>query len=272
MATEANATFFSVTAADLTSKWHGESPKLVRTLFEMARESNVGRAVIFVDEIDALCSSRSQGDEDSSLRQIKTEFITQMDGITKGRGLVLVLGATNLPWEIDSAIRRRLEKRIFVPLPNQDARIKQIKLYIGDSANSLSKSDYDSLGELTSGASGSDLETMVKEAKDQCYERCKAATMFRPQDGFLVPCDNDPNCSHCPSNQSLVPPGMDHQCQSCGAIRMTLDAVPSGKKRRLDLEMKDFDAVLENGVISAVSTDELKRFEEWTEDFGANGN
>ena len=107
---------------DLVSKWQGESERLVRNLFEMAREAEGNRAIIFIDEVDSLCGSRSEGESDSA-RRIKTEFLVQMDGVgNENAGKVLILGATNIPWELDAAIRRRFEKRVYIPLPEPDAR------------------------------------------------------------------------------------------------------------------------------------------------------
>ena len=85
----------------------------------MAREKKP--SIIFIDEIDSLCGSRSEGENDST-RRIKTEFLVQMQGVGNNNDGVLVLGATNVPWEIDSAIRRRFEKRIFIDLPDETAR------------------------------------------------------------------------------------------------------------------------------------------------------
>ena len=95
MATEANSTFFSVSSSDLVSKWQGESERLVKNLFEMAREQKP--SIIFIDEIDSLCSNRSEGESDSA-RRIKTEFLVQMQGVGKTHDGILVLGATNIPW------------------------------------------------------------------------------------------------------------------------------------------------------------------------------
>jgi vacuolar protein-sorting-associated protein 4 len=75
VATESDAVFFAVSSSDLVSKWQGESEKLVRNLFELAREHE--RAIIFIDEIDSMCGSRSEGENDSA-RRIKTEFLVQM--------------------------------------------------------------------------------------------------------------------------------------------------------------------------------------------------
>jgi len=85
----------------------------------MAREKKP--SIIFIDEIDSLCGSRSEGENDSS-RRIKTEFLVQMQGVGNSMDGVLVLGATNTPWELDNAIRRRFQKRIYISLPEAAAR------------------------------------------------------------------------------------------------------------------------------------------------------
>ena len=97
----------------------GESEKLIKQLFAMAREKKP--SIIFIDEVDSLCGSRSEGENDSS-RRIKTEFLVQMQGVGNSMDGVLVLGATNVPWELDNAIRRRFQKRIYISLPDATAR------------------------------------------------------------------------------------------------------------------------------------------------------
>ena len=111
VATEAESTFFSVSSSDLVSKFQGESEKLIRALFELARSQ--APSVVFVDEIDSLCSARTSNESESSKR-IKTEFLIQMQGVGKVMDGVLVLGATNDPCSLDPAMRRRFQKRIYI--------------------------------------------------------------------------------------------------------------------------------------------------------------
>lgn len=119
-ATQANSTFFSISSSDLMSKYVGESEKLIKSLFELAREKQP--SIIFIDEIDSLAGARSEGENDSS-RRVKTEFMVQMQGVGNSSGGVLVLGATNLPWALDSAIRRYIYNSI------DDLRKEFILLY-----------------------------------------------------------------------------------------------------------------------------------------------
>ena len=123
IASQSKSTFFAISASSLTSKWVGEGEKMVRALFAVARVHQP--SVVFIDEIDSLLTARSDNEHESS-RRIKTEFLVQLDGAsTTGEERILIVGATNRPQDLDEAARRRLVKRLYVPLPEFEAR-KQI--------------------------------------------------------------------------------------------------------------------------------------------------
>jgi vacuolar protein-sorting-associated protein 4 len=168
-ATECEGTFFAVSSSDLVSKWMGESEKLIKQLFKMAREKKP--SIIFIDEVDSLCGSRSEGENDSS-RRIKTEFLVQMQGTGTNNDGVLVLGATNVPWELDNAIRRRFQKRIYISLPDSTARAGIFKIRSGNTKSNLTDQDYSNLGDESEGYSGSDLANVVNEALMLPVRKC----------------------------------------------------------------------------------------------------
>uniref|UniRef100_A0A8C7XWF3 vesicle-fusing ATPase n=1 Tax=Oryzias sinensis TaxID=183150 RepID=A0A8C7XWF3_9TELE len=177
VATEANnSTFFSVSSSDLVSKWLGESEKLVKNLFALAREHRP--SIIFIDEIDSLCGSRSENESEAA-RRIKTEFLVQMQGVGNDNEGILVLGATNIPWTLDSAIRRRFEKRIYIPLPEEHARSSMFKLHLGSTPNNLTEADFVTLGRKTDGYSGADISVIVRDALMQPVRRVQSATHFK---------------------------------------------------------------------------------------------
>ncbi|XP_051140861.1 ATPase family AAA domain-containing protein FIGL1 [Andrographis paniculata] len=163
IAGEAKATFFYISASSLTSKWIGEGEKLVRALFGVA--SCRQPAVIFVDEIDSLLSQRKSEGEHESSRRLKTQFLIEMEGFDGGNDQILLIGATNRPQELDEAARRRLTKRLYIPLPTSEARAWIIKnLLEKDGLFSLSNEDTDAICKLTEGYSGSDMKNLVKDA------------------------------------------------------------------------------------------------------------
>ncbi|KAG5135105.1 hypothetical protein JHK82_026293 [Glycine max] len=162
VASESQATFFNVTAASLTSKWVGEAEKLVRTLFMVAISRQP--SVIFIDEIDSIMSTRLANENDAS-RRLKSEFLIQFDGVTSNPDdIVIVIGATNKPQELDDAVLRRLVKRIYVPLPDENVRKLLLKHKLKGQAFSLPSRDLERLVKETERYSGSDLQALCEEA------------------------------------------------------------------------------------------------------------
>jgi len=256
VATEANnSTFFSVSSSDLVSKYVGESEKLVKNLFGMARERSP--SIIFIDEIDSLASSRSDGEADNT-RRIKTEFLVQMQGVGNDTTGVLTLGATNCPWDLDPAIRRRFQKRIYIPLPQPHARSVMFRIHIGNTDCDLSEDDFAILGDRTEGMSGSDISGMVKDALMEPIRTMQHATHFKevPHPSIMGARGLSP-CS--PADR--------------GAQAMTLMEIPPELRANVlvpDLSMADFYRVLAN-CRPSVGEEDIERHVEWTNEFGQEG-
>eukprot|EP00123_Amoebidium_parasiticum_P016947 comp23653_c0_seq3/m.40396 comp23653_c0_seq3/g.40396 ORF comp23653_c0_seq3/g.40396 comp23653_c0_seq3/m.40396 type:complete len:464 (-) comp23653_c0_seq3:201-1592(-) len=258
VATEANGTFFSISSSDLVSKWLGQSEKLVKMLFDMARESRP--AIIFIDEIDSLCGSRSENESESA-RRIKTEFLVQMNGVGTNNDGILVLGATNIPWSLDAGIRRRFEKRIYIPLPDMLARMRLFELNFAGTDHCLTKTDIKELAMKTEGYSGSDIATLARDALFMPVRKVQLATHFKKvtapsrQDAdrgvvreFLTPCNpNEP-----------------------GAIAMTWMDMDGDKLLEPLITREDVEGALLR-CKPTVNDDDLRRQIEFTEDFGQEG-
>ncbi|PVH87888.1 AAA-domain-containing protein [Cadophora sp. DSE1049] len=235
VATESRSTFFSISASSLTSKYLGESEKLVRALFSLAKA--LAPSIIFVDEIDSLLSSRSGSGEHEATRRIKTEFLIQWSDLQraaagreqsekeKERGdasRVLVLAATNLPWAIDEAARRRFVRRQYIPLPEDETRATQLRTLLGHQKHSLDEDDIQRLVELTDGFSGSDITALAKDA---------AMGPLRSLGEAL--------------------------------LHMSMDQIRP-------IQFVDFEASLVN-IRPSVSKQGLKEFEDWAKEFGERG-
>jgi SpoVK/Ycf46/Vps4 family AAA+-type ATPase len=232
VATESKSVFFAISASSLTSKYLGESEKLVRALFTLARE--LAPSIIFVDEIDSLLGSRGGSSEHEATRRIKTEFLIQWSDLQKaaagreakaGEGdatRVLVLAATNLPWAIDEAARRRFVRRQYIPLPENWVREKQFRTLLAAQKHSLKDQDLQELVALTDGFSGSDITALAKDA---------AMGPLRSLGEKLLHMSPD-------------------------------DIRPIG--------MQDFEASLQN-IRPSVSREGLKQFEDWAREFGERG-
>ncbi|KAM4574552.1 vacuolar protein sorting-associated protein 4B-like [Fundulus diaphanus] len=258
VATEANnSTFFSVSSSDLVSKWLGESEKLVKNLFALARENRP--SIIFIDEIDSLCGSRSENESEAA-RRIKTEFLVQMQGVGNDNEGILVLGATNIPWTLDSAIRRRFEKRIYIPLPEAHARSFMFRLHLGSTPNELTDEDFVTLGNKTEGYSGADISVIVRDALMQPVRRVQSATHFKKFRGSSF------------NNPGVVVDDLLTPCSpgDPGAIEMTWMDVPGDKLLEPVVSMADMLRSL-SSTKPTVNEQDLDKLKKFTEDFGQEG-
>ncbi|HEC88671.1 MAG TPA: ATP-binding protein [Thermoplasmata archaeon] len=168
VAGELDADFFYIKASDIMSKWVGESEKKVANLFQKARET--GKAVIFIDEIDALLPKRT-GTYSTVMKRVVPQFLAEMDGIDSKNDKILLMAATNVPWELDPAVLRpgRFDFKFYIPLPDFEAREKifELNLDIPKEENF----DFDLIAQLTEGYSGADIRLICDEAKRKMFRR-----------------------------------------------------------------------------------------------------
>ncbi|KAL5551947.1 hypothetical protein UlMin_002123 [Ulmus minor] len=162
IAREAGASFINVSMSTITSKWFGEDEKNVRALFTLA--AKVSPTIIFVDEVDSMLGQRSRAGEHEAMRKIKNEFMSHWDGLlTKPGEKILVLAATNRPFDLDEAIIRRFERRIMVGLPSAENREMILRTLLAKEKVE-EQLDFKELGTMTEGYSGSDLKNFCTTA------------------------------------------------------------------------------------------------------------
>ena len=249
LATQGKTTFFNVSPTTFASKWKGESEKLVRILFEMARF--YAPSTIFIDEVDSVGTKRNDGENEAS-KKVLAEMLVQMDGISEANSeqndtsnnsnnnnnskeskpkFVMVLGATNLPWDLDDALRRRFEKRIYISLPNKVGRKQMFN--INFKGIKLDKSiNIDELVEKTKGYSGHDIASVCREASLMNMRK-----KIMNGDGAF-------NIMEAANNETFI---------------QGLDA---------PVTQKDVLTAIKN-ISKSVSPKDIKKFEEWTEQYSS---
>jgi len=239
LATQGKTTFFNVHSSSFASKWRGESEKLVRILFEMARF--YAPSTIFIDEVDSLCSKRGEGNEGDGSRRVKAELLVQMEGVNSTtsaganekseedkRKLVTVMAATNRPWDLDDALRRRFEKRVYIPLPNDKGRMQLFNLNL--KKIEVDKNiNYDKLVKLTDGYSGADICNVCRETSFMPMRRELLINKGRRVEDLV----NDPDFK---------------------------------AKIRAPIVMSDFEKAISN-ISKSVSQKDLEVYDKWTKEF-----
>lgn len=229
----------------------------------MAREAKP--SIIFIDEVDSLCGTRGEGESEAS-RRIKTEFLVQMNGVGNDETGVLVLGATNIPWALDIAIKRRFEKRIYIPLPEVEARERLFRLNVGDTPCKLTPADYRELAKQTDGYSGSDIAVLVRDALMQPVRKVLGATHFKQ---IQAPAKSTTNGSDAADSdvQELktfwtpCSPGDD------GAQEKKWEEIDGDSLKEPPLVLKDFVRAIEM-VRPTVTQADIVQHQKWTSDSG----
>ena len=217
-ANECGATFFAADGASLTSKYLGESEKLVKALYEVAFHD--APSLIMLDEIDSLASKRGHQGESSGEMRIKTQLLQEIQGVrTDKKKIVVTLAATNIPWSLDSAILRRFEKRIYIGFPDAEARAKIFALNTKE-IEMEEDVDFDELAQMTEGYSGSDIATVCREVNMLPIRELDPKSIREDKEVVLRP-----------------------------------------------ISMDDFYETLKK-IKPIVPIEEVKRFEEWQEEFG----
>ncbi|KAJ4974381.1 hypothetical protein NE237_007555 [Protea cynaroides] len=238
VATEAGANFINISMSSITSKWFGEGEKYVKAVFSLA--SKISPSVVFVDEVDSMLGRRENPGEHEAMRKMKNEFMVNWDGLrTKDKERVLVLAATNRPFDLDEAVIRRLPRRLMVNLPDAPNRAKILKVILAKEELSLDI-DLDAIASMTDGYSGSDLKNLCVTA------------------------------AHCPIREILEKEKKEHAAalaegKSPPALSGSADIRP--------LNMEDFKYAHEQ-VCASVSSESVNMSEllQWNELYGEGGS
>ncbi|WP_148882251.1 ATP-binding protein [Thermococcus aciditolerans] len=223
-----NAAFFNVKASSVLSKYFGESSKIISALYEVAREK--APSIVFLDEIDALTTRRSNDTSEATRRMLST-LLTELEGFHEGESdkLVLTLAATNTPWDLDEAVLSRFPKRIYVPLPDKEATKSIIRIHT--KGLDISRLDLDAIAEESVRRlySGRDIRNLCQEA---------VWNMIREE------------------NRDL------HKLAS-----LPLEELRKRSLRTRPLEMRDFEEAFRK-IKSPLTKKDIERYEKWAEEFG----
>nr|POE99054.1 protein suppressor of k(+) transport growth defect 1 [Quercus suber] len=189
IAAEAKFYFCSISPSNIVSKLMGESERHVKDLFKEACKKVP--SIIFIDEIDSLCGPRGENNEHEAARRIKSELLVHMQDVSDAVEHVLILAATNTPYALDQALRRRFDMRIYIPLPDYKARERIFEVQIGKTPSMIDKNGLESLAKGTKGFSGADISSYVKDALYHSIRATLREKFFiKTEDNVWVPCQD----------------------------------------------------------------------------------
>jgi len=244
--TEIQGNFFYVSAENIKSNWMGESERLIKGLFEQARKNKP--AIIFLDEIEKIIGAMSDNEDIASIR-LKGEYLVQLKGFQYNNEGILIIGTTNIPWNLDPAILRIFQKKIYISLPDFDSRKVLFDLNLKGKPNTLTEEQIEELTEKTEGF------TLIKEAINESIKKCESAEYFKK-----IPGNDEEKCNYtpCDNNEPDV-------------IKMKMSEIQESDTLLLPKVIyEDFLEVLKN-VKATVNPEDLIKHEEFTKDFGQEG-
>jgi vacuolar protein-sorting-associated protein 4 len=254
LAKQSNLTFFPITTASIISKYVGDSAKYIKAMFETIKASKP--CILFIDEIDALCTDRETGQQSGESTKAINEFLIQLDGITKDdMSGVLLVGATNLPWRIDGGVLRRFNRRIYIPLPSIDDRHRLLQYCISFNENDVGPViDNEALwkvAERTVNFSGSDINNLIKAAYAHTIRLIVTATHFKAsgttkENFYIIPCSATDE----------------------GARPLIYQNIKDKSKIKSPAITLEHIILSLDKIKSAVNPDTLNRYETWTELYG----
>jgi vacuolar protein-sorting-associated protein 4 len=254
-ASASSSTFFHVKSSDIMSKFQGESEKHVANLFAIAQER--APSIIFLDEVDSFFGKREkEGTEDK--RAVKNTFLQCMEtftGANTPEKSLLVLAATNIPWDLDEAFIRRFQAKIYIPPPDHEGRMYLIKQLLDKTRHDVAEAHMASLAEATRGYSGSDIKNLAQQALMKPVFELQSARAFRRVIDYTVSDVGAVMWVPCAATET-------------GAIQMRLLDMQEGEPYVRPVNIADFDSAL-NEVKSSIQAGTLGKFEEWTQLYGS---
>ncbi|XP_053698237.1 vacuolar protein sorting-associated protein 4-like [Sabethes cyaneus] len=254
-AAEANhSTILSVSASYVISTLLSDLNRLIQRISDLVHTHKP--CIILVEEVDSLCSSRS--DEREETQRLKTEFLGMIQAMQSYSDGIFVLSATSTPWMLNSSIRQFFDKRVYISLPEENARFMIFKSNLGNTAHYLTEDNLHILAGETNGCSGADIVVVVRDALMQPVREIQSATYFKQVSGSS-PIDKTTVC-----DDLLAPCSPDES----GAIKMSWMEMPSDKLFLRPVTMTDMLKSL-HGFKPAVG--DMDKFDKFREDFGQEG-
>lgn len=245
LASNSGYAFYSVSSAELISKYVGDSEKNIRSLFDTLRADTP--CILFLDEVEALCASRDEQQHTKTVQQ----FLVQFDGLTgsdhSNEG-IFILACTNTPWALDTAMRRRLERKLYVPLPTEEDRARLFAYYIGKNDHVLKEDDFVTLARLTPSFSSADIKLLTEAACMQPWQTIRNASHFVRHNDRWFPCDSTIQGAQALSYQSIT--------------NKSEIVIPKITSRHVQDTLAQIKAT--------VQEHELVNYDEWTIQYGSN--